>query len=300
MPRMTAVHEAPLGCAICGYLSAVAPCPLCGGRLPCDPDGTRAVPRRGAAPLDVLAGFLAFYRAALHLLTRKEYFGQLALPVAANLVASALVLLLAVQGLHAAAERLAAESWGALEFLRETSAWRGATLARVLTIVATMFVAPMLLHTITFPFLDRLADTTEKMLAGPALRRSERSRWYSALNMRASAQVGALQLLALVPCGLLALTRPGLVLAVLVAAALAALLWFEVPFARRGYGLAERWALMRRNWARALGFGLAFELGVFIPFLDFLLLAPAAAVAVSTIYFSFEKVVPASIVRPPP
>ena len=300
MLRMTAVHEASLGCSICGYLAAATPCPLCGGRLPRAPDGGSAAPRRGAVPFDVLAGFVAFYRAVLHLLTRKEYFGRLAVPVTANLVAASLVLLLAVQGIHAGATALVGRPWGALEFLRETAAWRGATLAWVLTIVPSLFIAPMLLHTIAFPFLDRLADTAEKMVAGPALRRIERPRWHSALNMRAATQVFALQLIAMVPCTLLSLTRPGLLLAVLVGAALDALLWFDVPFARRGYGIAERWALMRRNWARALGFGLAFELGMFIPFLDVLLLAPAAAVAVSTLYFSFEKVVPASIVRPPP
>ena len=47
--------------------------------------------------------------------------------------------------------------------------------------------------------------------------------------------------------------------------------------------------IVRRNWPRALGFGLAFNLGMLIPVFNFLLLGPATAVAVSTLYFRFEK-----------
>ena len=49
---------------------------------------------------------------------------------------------------------------------------------------------------------------------------------------------------------------------------------------------------MRKNWARALGFGLAFNVGMLVPFFNILFLGPATAVAVSLLYFRFEKKVP--------
>ena len=72
-------------------------------------------------------------------------------------------------------------------------------------------------------------------------------------------------------------------------AAFAATVWFEIPFARRGYGLRHRLRVLRRNWARALGFGFAFQVGMCVPVFNFTLLGPAAAVGVTMLYFHFEK-----------
>ena len=92
---------------------------------------------------------------------------------------------------------------------------------------------------------------------------------------------------------LLTLTGVGALLSLVVAAMLNAIVWFDIPLARRGYGLRARLRVLRRNWAAALGFGLAFQLA--LPLLPFslLLLTPAATVAVSSLYFRFEKGSPA-------
>jgi uncharacterized protein involved in cysteine biosynthesis len=79
------------------------------------------------------------------------------------------------------------------------------------------------------------------------------------------------------------------VVAFLLAAYLNALVWFDIPVSRRGLGMAYRRKIIKKNWARALGFGLGFQLGLFVPFFNLLFLTPATAVAVSELYFKFEK-----------
>ena len=98
-----------------------------------------------------------------------------------------------------------------------------------------------------------------------------------------------LQLLLWIPMLLISLTGIGTVIALLVAAWLNALIWFEIPGTRRGYKMRTRSRLLRRNMARALGFGCAFQIGLLIPVFNFLLLTPAAAVGASNLYFRFQK-----------
>jgi hypothetical protein len=52
-------------------------------------------------------------------------------------------------------------------------------------------------------------------------------------------------------------------------------------------------ALLRHNWAVALGFGLGFQVGALIPFFNILLLAPTAAVSASMLYLRMGKTLPA-------
>ena len=79
------------------------------------------------------------------------------------------------------------------------------------------------------------------------------------------------------------------VFGILFSAYLNALVWFEIPVLRRGYGWKYRRQIVKKNWARALGFGLAFNLGLLVPFFNFLFIGPATAVASSALYFRFDK-----------
>ena len=108
-----------------------------------------------------------------------------------------------------------------------------------------------------------------------------------------AAKILAIQVMVLIPCLVLSiipvLNLVTVPLAMLVAAYLNALVWFEIPVMRRGLGMAYRRKVVRMNRARAIGFGLGFQLGLFVPFFNFLFLTPATAVAVSQLYFKFEK-----------
>lgn len=288
-------------CLLCGYFRSGTPCEHCGGEVLDGPLGQPVQPGRRFAPIEIVAGFVGFFRAGIQLLTRPEYFGRLAVPVTGNLLATIPLAVLAVSVIHPLMVGLIEQRWGALEVLRELVFWSDATFAVALTAAVVVFVAPAVIQTLTIPFLDPLADAVEKMLGGPGLRPVEPSAWRNfKTNVRASAQVLVIQIAVLVPCLLLSFCQLGLVLALLAAACLTALLWFEVPFARRGYTIEQRIHIVRHNWPRALGFGLAFQLGLFVPLFNVLLLAPTAAVAVTMSYFHFEKVPATGIVRHSP
>ena len=112
-------------------------------------------------------------------------------------------------------------------------------------------------------------------------------------GLNAAAQVLLIQIFILVPVLILGLL-PGINVVVIplgiaISAYLNAIVWFEIPVLRRGYGMRYRRRVVKRNWARALGLGLAFNAGLLVPFFNILFLAPATAVAVSALYFRFEK-----------
>lgn len=255
-----------------------------------EPLGPPIRPGRRFFLLDIGHGFATFFLAGLQLLLRKEYFGKLRLPLLANLVALVLMFAGSWVGLYQLFDWLTAQSWGWLDFLRGPMSWTQSVFALALTVIAFVLLAPAVVEVVTSPFLDPLAATVETMLGGPGIRAVERSFWQGTVaGVRATAEVLALQVMVLIPCLFLSFCGAGFLLAFAVAAALNAVLWFEIPFARRGYGTAERLRVLRHNWARALGFGLAFQLGLFVPFFNILLIAPAAVVAVSTLYFHLEK-----------
>ena len=67
------------------------------------------------------------------------------------------------------------------------------------------------------------------------------------------------------------------------------MIWCETPAARRGLGLRQHLQDLRRNWARALGFGLGCQLGLAILPIGMLLLSPAAVVGATVLHFQFDK-----------
>jgi CysZ protein len=263
-------------------------------------DGAALRPSRGVFFLDLLRGFASLFQGGLMLFTRPEYAGQLRVPVIANLLVLAAVLLGVFFGAWELFDWLLSGSWGFLEFLHGIAGWASATLAMILAAITMFLVTPVLIETVTGPFLDPLAATTERLHGGASMRALDPGVWRGIWSgLRSSAQILAIQLLVLVPALLLSLTGIGALLVTILSAWLQAIVWFDIPCARRGLDLRARIALLRHNWAKALGFGLAVQLGLFIPLFNVLLLAPAAAVAVSSLFFRFAKPAPTATLRDP-
>jgi uncharacterized protein involved in cysteine biosynthesis len=248
--------------------------------------------KRGFFVGDMLHGFMVLFAAGLHLFNRTEFFGKLKMPVVANLITFVALFAASWFGLYALFDWLLQADWGFLDFLRDVIRILGSL---VLTLITLFFLAPAVIETVTGPFLDGLADATEKAMAGESIQAVDLGTWRNALlGVRSTAQVLVIQLVVLIPCLILAWVLPlfGLLIVYAIAAALTSLIWFEIPFLRRGQGLRQRVRVLRHNWARALGFGMAFQLGMLVPFFNMFLLTPAAAVAASMLYFHFEKAPP--------
>lgn len=288
---MTVGDTVPL-CPDCGYRSGATPCEFCGGKIMAVGRGGVVTAKRGFFVGDMLHGFLALFGGGLHLFNRPEFFGKLKLPVVANLITFVLLSAATWYGYQALFGWLLQADWGFLDFLRDAIRFAAPL---VLTLVTLFLLAPAIIETVTGPFLDGLADATEKAMAGESIQGVDLGTWRNALlGVRSTAQVLVIQFGVLIPCLILSFILPvfGLLIVYTIAAALTSLIWFEIPFLRRGQGLRQRVRVLRHNWARALGFGMAFQLGMLVPFFNMFLLTPAAAVAASMLYFHFEKAPP--------
>ncbi len=277
-------------CAACGYPTVDAACDHCGGSVRAEPDGPTTPPGPRFFLAELLAGFLQLFQAGTLLFTRPEFHGKLRGPVLANLVAVPLAIVLLWWGFDALLAWAASGHWGWFEWLRTALDWGSGIVSTLLALLCVYLLLPVIVETATSPFLEPLADATEKMLGGPRMRPVSQDVWRTlGLSVAIAAKIFVLQLGVLFVAMALSFCGLGLVFAIFASAYLSALVWFDIPFARRGYPLARRRALLRRNWARALGFGLAFQVGMLVPFFNILLLTPAAAVATSMSFLRFAK-----------
>ncbi len=212
---------------------------------------------------------------------RPEFIGKLKLPVAANLV----VVTGTAVGLWFAFSALFAEIAGEGDLL----GWFTGILAPLLALVSTFFLLPPLVELVLSPFLEPLVDVVEQGMGGEGMQPVQRHLW---TNIKDSTHATA-QIIVVVTCAWLAslaLAIVGLVpLAFLVSAFANALTWFELPTYRRGYDLRARFALLKHNWAVAVGFGLGFQVGALIPLFNIFLLAPTAAVSAAVLFLRMEK-----------
>ncbi|MEZ5966012.1 MAG: EI24 domain-containing protein [Planctomycetota bacterium] len=278
---------APARCPWCGYERGADTCAKCGDGILDTPGGTplSTPPRRGFFVFDLVRGFFGFFAGASMLFNRPEFAGKLKLPVIANL----LVVTSVGVGLWFAFSALFAQVGGGGDLF----GWFRGILAALLTLVSVYFLLPPLTELVIGPFLEPLVDTVDQSMGGPGMRPADRLVWtsvkdgtQSAVELLMIAGGGWLASLALALVGLLPLTF-------VVSAAVSALVWFELPTHRRGYRLRQRVALLRRNWAVGLGFGLAFQVGALIPFFNVFLLTPTAAVAAAALYLKMDKTGPA-------
>ena len=280
------MSQPPDPCPTCGYPIAADNCEQCYGRIVVVDGFSDIQPGRRFFAIELIEGFTSLFQASLLLMTKKEYMGKLGLAVFINLV---LVVVFGVgiwYGFYELVSYLL-ESFQVFETVRFA-------LATVLAVLSTWLLAPTLISAGMTPFLEPIANATEKMLAGQKMRPVEMGMWRGLMaGLNAAAQILVVQIFVLVPVLLLALipfVGPFfIVVGVLLSAYLNAVVWFEIPVLRRGYGMPYRRAIVRRNWARSLGFGIAFNLGLLIPFFNFLFIGPATAVAVSTLYLRFDK-----------
>ncbi len=248
-------------------------------------DGRPLQPRRRAAPIELIEGFTSLPVGAIRLLLDRTFVGRLKLPMLANAIAFLVVL----AGLFFGSRALLLGWFGD----GTASSWLSGLGSLLAAMLVTFLLGPVIVETAISPFLDGLAESTESAHSGRPMPAVAPGIWEGIVSgARASARILAVQLILLVPLLLLALTGVGVLVAVVISAWLCALVWFDLPCQRRGYTLAERRSLLRANWAHAVGFGLAFQLGMLVPIFNLFLLMPAAAVAVSALYFRCEKVRP--------
>ena len=275
-------------CLSCGYSVTTERCPRCSGATRPAPDRPHEPPGHRFFVLEICEGFLEVFRGGAYLFTRPELTGKLKGPILANLVAIPLAVVLLWLGFHHLFAWAAAHRWG--PFAWDVPSWVESVFTGLLALLCTFLLLPVLVETVTAPFLDPLADATEKMLGGPQMR-AEPIPVMRSLVLGASigAKVLVLQIGVLLVSILLSFWGLGLPIALLASAWLSALVWFDIPFARRGYPLRVRSRMLSANWARALGFGLGFHVGLLVPLFNILLLTPAAAVAATTLFLRFDK-----------
>jgi uncharacterized protein involved in cysteine biosynthesis len=275
-------------CAVCGHAGSTADCAHCGGSARSLAVGSPLLrPGRGFFAADFVSGFFALFRTALRLLHHRAFIGRLFLPMLTNAVAFALLLAAATCLLQPQYAVLLARPWPFGDGLRLAAGDRGPWL---LTLATAWMLGPCLLEAVTGPADEALLDLAEVTIAGDGMRRRPGSAAPMLMRVRDNARVLGALLLLLPPVLLLALVPVvGPLLALPFGAAAAAIAFFEAPLARRGLFLRARLAVLRHNWARALGLGVAFQFGVLVPFFDLLLLGPAASVAAAELYFRFDK-----------
>ena len=274
-------------CPTCGYPETGGSCGQCDGKFVAIDGVTPVQAGNRFFLVEIIEGFASLFHASLLLMTKKTYMGKLSLAVIINLVLVTSFAIGIYYGFHSLVTHL-------LEGYSWLEGWGSATIAILLSLLATWFLAASLIQVGMTPFLDPIANSTERMLAGDKMKPVEIGIWRGLIaGLNAAAQVLLIQIFILLPVLILGLV-PGINLLVIpvgvaISAYLNAVVWFEIPVLRRSYGMRYRWRVVRKNWARALGLGLAFNAGLLVPFFNILFLAPATAVAVSTLYFRFEK-----------
>lgn len=273
-------------CTSCGYPLEGETCQLCSGSVQEMTSNEQITPGPGFFLFDLVEGFLSPFLAMLQLMTRKEYMGKLKWAVLANIVAFAVVATLIGWGSYAFFDWMLPD-W-------EWLGWIAGALSFILAVLVVFFLGPVIIESVAAPFLDPIAETTEEIMAGGDMKSIDMGFFQSLLyGLNNAAKILTIQVMIMVPCLILSLipviNLVVIPVSILVAAYLNALVWFEIPVMRRGYDMAYRRLIVRNNAARALGFGLGFELGLFVPFFNFLFLTPSTAVAVSQLYFRFKK-----------
>jgi len=253
-------------------------------------DGRRHLPPpRDDRPRDLFAGLGNVRAAATAMLHGREYVGALRVPVVCNLLAFTAIVgggWLLLSPVFAAAF---AGEWPLLDSLRMHVAPFAADVWLLTTCLA-----------LGHPLLDLFAGeaqaglltaTEARVLMPPPNHAAGDVERHGGLRLRDRARVVAF-LLVVWPVALAVALVPwiGLVAVVALGSAIAAVVWFEAPMARRGHALAPRLRLLRAHPWRALGFGLGVQLASVVPFVNLLALAPIATIAATASWLRFVKV----------
>ncbi len=276
---MTAPEQA---CTCCGFATATTPCAYCAGSVR-SLDGRTAWSPRRERWHTLLAGVGEVRHALFAVLHAREFIGALRLPVAANVVAFGSLLAFTWLVCAPVASAAFASPWPVLDGVRASAGEHGA--ARWL-LATWLLLGPPWIDLIAGALQEPVRAATERrMLGEPGVARPAAT---AALRLRDRARVAALVAIALPPCALLALVPwVGIAAVTAAGAAVAAVVWFEAPMARRGLPLRARLELLRAHRWRALGTGLGIQLASLVPFVNLLALAPIATVAATASYLQF-------------
>ena len=110
-------------CQTCGYPAAAEPCERCHGDAVSRPSGRAIRPGRRFFLFDLAHGFSSLFRSALRLVHRREFVGQLTLPILANIAAMTIAFIAFYFGIWSFFDWLTAADWGWLEFLHGIGSW---------------------------------------------------------------------------------------------------------------------------------------------------------------------------------
>jgi uncharacterized protein involved in cysteine biosynthesis len=244
-------------------------------------------------PLDLARGFATLVQAAGQVLHHRAFVGRIGVPIAANAVAT-LVLAALPLLLWAPLCDLFQGHWPVLE------GWRGrnAVAAPARLLLATIWTLwPVWFEVVAGAAVEPLAAAADVAIGGSGMRGETPSvPGALAARLHRRARVVTLQLLLLPVAWLLALVPVvGLPVVFVATAGVAAAIWLELPAERRGRSHRDHLADLRRNWPLALGYGAGLQLLLLVPIANLLLLAPAAAVGGTVLYFRFDKAAPAPV-----
>jgi len=275
-------------CPCCGHALAASACTRCDGKATSLAD-ERTPLRRGRRGwlADFASGLALVGRAGAQVLHHRAFVGRLAVPIAANLVASATFA--GALALVAWPRFVAwfANAWPVLDAFRS----RHRDDAPVLLLLATAWwLWPVWFDVTAGAACEPLLRAAEHAIAGPRCSAAAVPSLRAASErLRRHARLLALQLLLLPAVWLLALVPAvGLPLALLCGACATALVFAELPAARRALPSAVLHRDLRRNWPLALGYGVGLELALLLPVFDVLLLAPAAAVGAVVLHWRLD------------
>lgn len=254
-------------------------------------------PQRRFWPLDFVDGIVIFARSAAQVAHHRAFVGQLKIPIAANVLAFATYAAFLLFVLLPQFRAWFAPGWPALEGWRAEHENHGPI---ALLLGTAWFLWPVWFDVVAGPALEPLVAAAEGAVGGRGLAVATPGgvgRFVARLQQRA--RLFATQLLLLPLVWLVALIPiVGIPLVFLAAAAAAAAVFGELPAVRRDLPLRILLADLKRNHALALGYGVGCQIALAIPFLNLLLLAPAAAVGAVVLHFRFEKA-PARALKKP-
>ncbi len=251
-------------CPICANLLRAGACSRCAGTIA---RPQLLAPKRGGAASELFAGTRIAFRSIYLTLTRPSLFALAALPLALSAIAFVVMVWLVWTHRESFRPDFASEWHWSVDWLRATIGFV-AEFAFVLVAIGVSLLATLVIQTVlNAPFNEWISEAAESLVLGEKDKTplSFHKVWHTWIVPLAQAAVLAV-IQALLSIALLVASFTG-VLAPLVFVAsvwLTAITLVDVAIARKRLPVAERFAIVRRDFA--LWFGVAWPFA-FVPFL---------------------------------